>query len=150
MYSQLSAVAFLLSSKYSLVTLTLSASKSKQKMWGYAIWLHNYSHPPNTSGKLCRVLSLYIRTENPSWQLVILVRFILEAYGPMCFDIVLYPQVYNGAYHLFNYAKNAKSCLSEELWAKVSKNFERNGWKMRHIIPFLYKVIFSYFYSIGT
>ena len=125
-------VSFYLPNKYRMVTLTLSVSKCKQKLWEYAIWLHNYLHSHNTSGKLCRVLSLYIRTENPSWQLVLLVRFIMEAYGPMCFDIVLYPQVYNGAYHFFNYAKNAKSCLSEELWAKVSKNFARNGSKMRH------------------
>ena len=51
---------------------------------------------------------MYIRTENPTEELVTLVKYILEAYGPMCFDIVLNPQVYNGAYHLFNYAKNAK------------------------------------------
>jgi hypothetical protein len=55
-----------------------------------------------------RVLALYIRTENPTKELVTLVKYILEAYGPMCFDIVLYPQVYNGTYHFFNYAQNAK------------------------------------------
>ena len=89
-------------------------------------YLH-FLHPLNTPGILCRVLALYIRTETPSENLVALVKYILEAYGPSVFDVVLYPQVYNGTYHFFNYAKNAKSCLSEELWAKVSKNFARNG-----------------------
>ena len=79
------------------------------------------------------MLALYIRTENPSWQLKLLVKYILEAFGPTSFDIVLHPQVYNGAYHFFNYMKRSKACLTEELWEKISKVFAM-GENETHLI----------------
>ena len=88
---------------------------------------YHFFNPRNTLVELFRVLALYIRTENPSWQLKLLVKYILEAFGPTSFDIVLHPQVYNGTYHFFNYMKRSKACLSEELWEKISKVFARNG-----------------------
>jgi hypothetical protein len=41
-----------------------------------------------------------------------------------------------------------KSCLSEELWAKVSKSFARNGLKMRHIFHILLKFPSTFYHNL--
>ena len=74
-----------------------------------------------------RVLALYIRTPNPSESMKELVKYIMQAYGPACFDIVCNPEVHSGTHHFFNFIKNSIACLKEENWNNIKKYFSLNG-----------------------
>lgn len=70
-----------------------------------------------------RFLRLYIQTENPPPELIIMVHFIQKSYAPICFEIVLHPYIEYGTYHFFNYLKLAKASSSRETWEIISKHF---------------------------
>ena len=69
----------------------------------------------------------YVRTMRPSQSLIDLVVFILQAYGKACFDIWRYPQLENGAFHLFNYIQLCKEHCSKH-WEFLSGHFVRNSY----------------------
>ena len=47
----------------------------------------------------------------------------------MVFDVHISPKFWNGAIHIFNYAKRAKQCLKKkEHWDVVKKSFITNGY----------------------
>lgn len=49
-----------------------------------------------------RILRLYVSTENPSQNLILLVNFVMGVYASMWFKIKTEPYVQSGAKHVFN------------------------------------------------
>ena len=74
-----------------------------------------------------RILRLYLQTEDPSNELVILVNFIMKAYGPTLYSVHLKPEVWFGSCHFFNYLKWAQEALSRQNFDLVFPSFVRNG-----------------------
>ena len=55
-----------------------------------------------------RILGWFIRELNPSDDLIIMVVFTLQAYGPTHFEIFLHPGFENSSFHYLNYIKKSK------------------------------------------
>ena len=60
-----------------------------------------------------RVLRVFMQTINPSLELLILVHFILEAYGAMVFGVLLNSDAENGSYLYWQYLLNAQESASK-------------------------------------
>ena len=59
-----------------------------------------------------RVCGQYIREPDPSPEMIVLVIFISQAYGPAHFDIYLNPGFENSSHHYLTYIKRSKVMLS--------------------------------------
>ena len=59
-------------------------------------------------------MSLYCRTQNPTYELKVIVTVIVKAYILMVLDIMLPPEFWNGSIYKFNYLMRCKQCLKAE------------------------------------
>ena len=75
-----------------------------------------------------RILRLYMQTENPCDELVVMVNFIMKAYGPCLFSIHLKPEVWNAPNHFYQYLKWSEEVLSVQHFGHIFKCFVRNGY----------------------
>ena len=60
------------------------------------------------------ILCLYIQTEDPSDNLILLVKYVLRVYAPIIFQIKCDWQFYYGAQHYFNLLKYSRDLFQEE------------------------------------
>lgn len=74
-----------------------------------------------------RILRLYVSTEIPSDNLLILANFILKVYAPMWFNIKTKPLCVHGAKHLFDTIKLSRY-LPDNLKAVIDPVIQRNGF----------------------
>ena len=54
--------------------------------------------------------------------------YVIKAYGPTVFNIVMNPQLIHGSHHFLEYLKMARNCLSNELFDFVSYYFWFNSY----------------------
>ena len=85
-------------------------------------------HNARWNTKFARILNLYIRTENPSDELIMMVKFITQVYAPVLFNIVMYPHAANGANHVFEYIRLSKICLPDQEFQLVFKYIMINSY----------------------
>ena len=74
-----------------------------------------------------RLLRLYVSTEHPSDNLIMLVTYVVKIYAPMWFRIKRNPSCKNGACHLFQTIKNSRS-LPKEIKAIIDPVIQRNSY----------------------
>lgn len=77
--------------------------------------------------KACRILRLYISTEEPSKKLFDLAKFIIHVYVPMYFGIKVKSSCINGSIHFFNVIKFSRY-LSAAQFAIVSQVCKNNSY----------------------
>ena len=68
-----------------------------------------------------RILRLYMQTENPCDELVVMVNFIMKAYGPCLFSIHLKPEVWHAPNHFYQYLKRSEEALSAQHFDHIFK-----------------------------
>lgn len=74
-----------------------------------------------------RILRLYISTENPSTNLMEIVKFIMHVYSPMWFKIKSEPSIIHGAKHMHETIVRMRS-LSVQTQEIVKPILQRNGY----------------------
>lgn len=73
----------------------------------------------------CRILRLYVATQNPSKELQILAQFIIRCYGPMWFKIKQKPELFEAPRHLFQFIKSIE-WLPKNVKNVVQSSINRN------------------------
>lgn len=74
-----------------------------------------------------RILRLYVASENPSEELLVLATFVMKVYAPMWFVIKSKPSCVYGAKHVFETIKLCRY-LPDELKTVVYPVIQRNGY----------------------
>lgn len=87
-------------------------------------------------GKVChsrwlttanRIMRLYVATENPTDNLVILATFVMSVYAPMWFHVKTKSASTEGSKHLWRMIKYSR-CLEKHLRDVVDEVIQRNGY----------------------
>lgn len=74
-----------------------------------------------------RILRLYVSTKKPVSLLVILVKYILQVYAPVMFNIISNPTCVAGAQHFFEIMKRSQF-LPQKMRGQVNSVIQRNGY----------------------
>jgi hypothetical protein len=74
-----------------------------------------------------RILRLYVATQSPSSDLILVTNYILKVYAPLWFTIKLKPQCYHGAKHLWKLIKLSRF-LPENIRSIVDSCIQRNAY----------------------
>ena len=78
------------------------------------------------------LLRLYAQTSQPHENLIKMVRFILNVYAPVVFDLKWHPHLVNGSVHIFNLLRNARQLLSAEDLKVFHDSLLNNNFMMNH------------------
>ena len=78
------------------------------------------------------LLRLYAQTSQPHKNLIKMVRYILNVYAPVVFDLKWHPHLVNGSVHIFNLLRNARQLLSEEDLSVFHDSLLNNNFMMNH------------------
>ncbi|GBM03055.1 hypothetical protein AVEN_14565-1 [Araneus ventricosus] len=74
-----------------------------------------------------RILRLYVSTRNPSYNLVILVTYIMNVYTPVWFSIKMKSSITEDSRHLWKIIKYSRYMQQDDLRQVVDEVLQRNG-----------------------
>lgn len=92
--------------------------------------------------KACRILRLYVSTEEPSQNLSVLVKYIIQVYVPVYFDIKYRNSCKFGSIHFFNIIKFSRQALPSNYFS-IIKNTLRNNFFFAHSENLLLAMLFD-------
>ena len=74
-----------------------------------------------------RILRLYVSTQSPSNELILLTNYVLQVYAPLWFTIKMQPECYEGSKHLWKLIQLSRF-LPHEIHSVVDSCIQRNAY----------------------